>query len=442
MDEIMILIRENHLAGARDALLAMNVVDIADRLEEAPKELVLVVFRLLPKDTAAEVFAYMSQEQKRYIVETVNDIEVKNIISELFLDDAVDFLEEMPASIVKKVLQNVDDVTRKLINQFLQYPEKSAGSVMTIEYVDLKKEMTISEAIRRIRTVGLDRETIENCFVTDANRKLEGVVSLRKLILSDEHLKVEDIMEQQIIYAGTLDDQEEIADSFKKYDLISMPVVDNERRLVGVITIDDVVDIIELENTEDFHRMAALQPAEDEYLKTNSLQLAKHRLAWLTILMISATFTGRIIQRFDNILQSAVILAAFIPMLMDTGGNAGSQSSTLVIRGLALNEIKMSDILKVIKKEFTVSFAVGLTLGLLNFIRLWIEGVDLIVNVTVCISLFCTVVMAKVLGGILPITAKKLKLDPALMAGPLITTIVDAAALIIYFSLAMWLISF
>lgn len=313
---------------------------------------------------------------------------------------------------------------------------------MTIEYVDLKKEMTIEAALKRIKAVGIDRETIENCFVTDANRKLEGVVSLRKLILSDGFLKVEDVMERQTIFAGTLDDQEDIADTFKKYDLISMPVVDNERRLVGVITIDDVVDIIELENTEDFHRMAALQPAEEEYLKTSSLQLAKNRLAWLTILMISATFTGRIIQRFDNMLQSVVILAAFIPMLMDTGGNAGSQSSTLVIRGLALNEIKMGDILRVMKKEFSVSFTVGITLGLLNFVRLLLERVDLVVNITVSISLFCTVIMAKVLGGILPITAKKLKLDPALMAGPLITTIVDAAALMIYFTLAMWLISF
>lgn len=442
MDVIMTLIRDNRLASARNHLLEMNVVDIADWLEEAPKELVLVIFRLLPKDTAAEVFAYMSPEQKRYIVETVNDAEVKSIISQLFLDDAVDFLEEMPASIVKKVLQNADDVTRKLINQFLQYPDKSAGSIMTIEYVDLKKEMTIEAALKRIKAVGIDRETIENCFVTDANRKLEGVVSLRKLILSDGFLKVEDVMERQTIFAGTLDDQEDIADTFKKYDLISMPVVDNERRLVGVITIDDVVDIIELENTEDFHRMAALQPAEEEYLKTSSLQLAKNRLAWLTILMISATFTGRIIQRFDNMLQSVVILAAFIPMLMDTGGNAGSQSSTLVIRGLALNEIKMGDILRVMKKEFSVSFTVGITLGLLNFVRLLLERVDLVVNITVSISLFCTVIMAKVLGGILPITAKKLKLDPALMAGPLITTIVDAAALMIYFTLAMWLISF
>lgn len=441
MKTIMELLRKNRLEEARGKLLEMNVVDIANSLEDVPQEMVLVAFRVLPKDMAAEVFAYLPREHKQYIVETVNEAEVRSIIGELFLDDTVDFLEEMPASIVKKVLQNTDDATRRLINQFLQYPDNSAGSVMTIEYVDLKKEMTIKEALEHVKITGVDKETIDNCFVIDENRKLEGVISLRRLILNDDSLKVYEVMEEQIIYTTTLDDQEYVADIFKKYDLVSMPVVDNEKRLVGVITIDDVVDIIEQENTEDFHRMAALQPTEDEYLKTNNWVLAKHRLAWLTVLMISATFTGRIVQRFDDMLQSVVILAAFIPMLMDTGGNAGSQSSTLVIRGLALNEIKSRDFLQVIRKEFGVSFMVGVTLALINFARLYfIEGLDFIINLTVNISLFFTVMLAKVIGGVLPIIAKKLRLDPALMAGPLITTIVDAAALMVYFTLALRLL--
>ncbi len=442
MEQVRELLKKNCFRDARKILMDMNVVDIANSLEEMPKEVVLVVFRLLPKDMGAEVFSYMSKEQKQYIVETVHEREVKNIISELFLDDAVEFLEEMPANIAKKVLQNTDPDTRRLINQLLQYPDNSAGSVMTIEYVDLKKEMTVGAALSHIKETGVDKETVDNCFVTDANRVLEGVVSLRKLVLNDEQLKVGDIMDRQVIFAHTLDDQEEVAHTFKKYDLLSLPVVDNEERLVGIITIDDIVDIIEQEATEDFYKMAAMQPMEESYLKTPSFILAKNRLAWLTILMLSATFTGRIIQHFDDALQAAVILAAFIPMLMDTGGNAGSQSSTSVIRGLALNEIGIKDAFLVIKKEFRISFMAGASLAIINFLRLLlIEKVDLMVNLAVNFSLICTVIMAKVTGGILPIIAKKLKLDPALMAGPLITTIVDAAALIIYFSFAMWLLS-
>lgn len=441
MEQIRELLKKNRFTEARKRLLEMNVVDIANSLEEIPNEVVLVVFRLLPKDVAAEVFSYMSREQKQYIVETVHDREVKNIISELFLDDTIDFLEEMPANLAKKVLQNTDEATRRLINQFLQYPDNSAGSVMTIEYVDLKKEMSVKAALKHIKETGVDKETFDNCFVINANRVLEGVVSLRKLVLSDGDSKVEDIMERQVIFAHTLDDQEEVAHTFKKYDLLTMPVVDNEKRLVGIITIDDIVDIIEKEATEDFYKMAAMQPTEESYLKTSSRVLAKNRLAWLTILMLSATFTGRIIQHYDDMLQSVVILAAFIPMLMDTGGNAGSQSSTSVIRGLALNEIDTNDSFLVIRKELQISLMAGISLAIINFARLlFIEKIDLMVNLAVNFSLICTVIMAKVTGGILPIIAKKLNLDPALMAGPLITTIVDAAALIIYFTFAIWLL--
>jgi len=419
----------------------MNEVDIAQLLEELDKQKLLIIFRILPKELAAGVFSYIPYELQGYIIESITDKEIKSIIDELFLDDTIDFLEEMPSNIVKRVLQATDDETRKLINQFLKYLEDSAGSIMTIEYVDLKKEMTVKQALEHIKETGVDKETIDTCYVLDNNRILEGIISIRKLILSDESTLVGDIMETDPIYINTHDDHERIASLFKKYDLISMPVVDNERRLVGIVTIDDVVDIIDQENTEDFQKMAAMHPSDEEYLKTSPLTLARHRITWLLILMISATLTGNIIIRFNDVLQSVVVLASFIPMLMDTGGNSGSQSSTLIIRGLALGEIKTSDIFKVIWKEIQVSAIVGLFLSLLNFVRIYfLKKIDLNISLTVCITLFLTVMLAKIIGGVLPILAKKLKLDPAIMASPLITTIVDAAALTIYFSVATWIL--
>ncbi len=330
---------------------------------------------------------------------------------------------------------------RKLINQFLKYEEDSAGSIMTIEFVDLKKEMTVEQAIERIRKTGVDKQTINTCYVIDKNRRLEGITSIRRLILSNKDVLIKDIMKENYVSINTFDDQEYVANQFKKYDLVSMPVVDKEHRLVGIITIDDIVDIIDQENTEDFHKMAAMEPSEEEYLKTGVFELAKHRIIWLLVLMVSATFTGNIIRKSEDVLQSVVILASFIPMLMDTGGNSGSQSSTLVIRGLALGEIKLKDIFKVMWKEFRVSVVVGIALAIVNFLRVYfIEKVSFMVSITVCISLFFTVVLAKVVGGILPIVAKKLKLDPAIMASPLITTIVDAVALLIYFGIAKMLL--
>ncbi len=353
----------------------------------------------------------------------------------------IDIIEEMPANVVKKILKNTKEEERLLINQFLNYPENSAGSLMTIEYVDLKKEMTVKEAIDHIKETGVDKETIYTCYVTDKNRKLEGLVSLRKLVISDDDKTVDEIMERDIIYVNTHDDQEEIAYLFKKYDLMAIPVVDKEGRLTGIITIDDIVDVIEQENTEDFQKMAAMSPSEQEYLETSTLSLAKHRITWLLILMISATFTGSIIRKFEEVLQSVVILAAYIPMLMDTGGNAGAQASTLIIRGMALGEIEIKDILKVIWKELRVSTIVGVILSLVNFMRIYfIDKVSLKVAITVCSTLFFTVVLAKIVGAILPIGARKLKLDPAIMASPLITTIVDAVALILYFSMASWIL--
>lgn len=440
-DFILGLIHQGRLAEARTWISQMNVVDIAYWLEELDDDKILVLFRLLPKDMAAEVFSHFSKEQQEFIIESIADREIKSIIDELFLDDTVDLIEEMPANVVKKVLRNTSEERRKLINQFLKYPENSAGSLMTIEFVDLKKEMRVDQALESIRKNGVDKETINICYVIDSSRKLEGIIPIRKLILSDPSEIVENIMETNFVSVHTLDDQEEVANIFRKYDLIAVPVVDNENRLVGIITVDDIVDIIEEENTEDFHKMAAIQPSDEEYLKTKVTELAKHRVIWLLILMISATFTGTIIQRFEEVLQSVVALTYFIPMLMDTGGNAGAQSATLIIRGLALEEISLADILKVLWKELRVSIIVGVILAIINFARIIImRQASAIIAATVSVSMLITVILAKVIGGSLPILAKKLGLDPAIMAGPLITTIVDALALLAYFSIASWVL--
>ncbi len=418
MERILELINGKKYSEAREELLKLNSVDIATLLEEVDnKKNMLVLFRLLPKDIEIDVFSYMSNDMQQYIIQSITHEEMTTIIDQLYFDDVIDLLEEMPANIVKKILLNTDEKKRKLINQFLKYEEDSAGSIMTIEFVDLKKEMTVEQAIERIRKIGVDKQTINTCYVIDKNRKLEGITSIRRLILSNKDVLIKDIMKENYVSINTFDDQEYVASQFKKYDLVSMPVVDKEHRLVGIITIDDIVDIIDQENTEDFHKMAAMEPSEEEYLKTGVFELAKHRIIWLLVLMISATFTGNIIRKSEDVLQSVVILASFIPMLMDTGGNSGSQSSTLVIRGLALGEIKLKDIFKVMWKEFRVSVVVGIALSVVNFLRVYfIEKVSFMVSITVCISLFFTVVLAKVVGGILPIVAKKLKLDPAIMA--------------------------
>lgn len=442
MEKILELINGKKYSEAREELLKLNSVDIATLLEEVDnKKNMLVLFRLLPKDIEIDVFSYMPNDMQQYIIQSITHEEMTTIIDQLYFDDVIDLLEEMPANIVKKILLNTDEKKRKLINQFLKYEEDSAGSIMTIEFVDLKKEMTVEQAIERIRKTGVDKQTINTCYVIDKNRKLEGITSIRRLILSNKDVLIKDIMKANYVFINTFDDQEYVASQFKKYDLVSMPVVDKEHRLVGIITIDDIVDIIDQENTEDFHKMAAMEPSEEEYLKTGVFELAKHRIIWLLVLMVSATFTGNIIRKSEDVLQSVVILASFIPMLMDTGGNSGSQSSTLVIRGLALGEIKLKDIFKVMWKEFRVSVVVGIALAIVNFLRVYfIEKVSFMVSITVCISLFFTVVLAKVVGGILPIVAKKLKLDPAIMASPLITTIVDAVALLIYFGIAKMLL--
>lgn len=440
-EHILELISENKFTEARHELEDMNIVDIAQLFEEIDQHQMIKFFRILPKDIAADVFSYIPTELQAFIIQSITDFEIKHIIDDLFFDDTVDLIEEMPAVVVKKVLKNTDENMRKLINQFLNYPEESAGSVMTIEFVDLKKEMTVKQALEHIKKTGIDKETINTCYVIDGNRKLEGIVSIRRLILSEENDLVEDIMNTDIIYIHTYDDQEKIAMLFKKYDLLSMPVVDNEIRLVGIITVDDVVDIIDMENTEDIHKMAAMAPSEEEYLKTSVFRLAKNRIVWLLVLMISATITGNIIAKFQNVLQTVVILATYMPMLMNTSGNAGSQSSTLTIRGLALGEISSGDVLRILWKEFRVSIIVGVVLAGVNFLRIIIfDGVSISIGLVVCISLFFTVIMAKMVGGLLPIVAQKLKLDPAIMASPLISTICDAVSLTIYFTMSTFLL--
>ena len=437
MEKILDYIKAGKPVNARAELLEMNVVDIATLLEDVDRDDLVILFRILPKDTAAEVFSYLTKVDRAHIIESLTDKEISGIIDKLFMDDTVDFIEEMPANIVKKVLKNTDDDTRKMINSLLSYPDDSAGSIMTTEFVDIKKEMTVMDAIAHIRKTGVDKETIDTLYVIDSNRKLEGIVPIRKILLSDENLLIEDIMDTNFVYIYTLDDQEDVASMFKKYDYFSMPVTDSENRLVGIITIDDILDIIEEENEEDFAKMNALAPSDEEYLDSSVYSLAKQRIMWLLILMISATFTGIIIRQYESVLSSVVILASFIPMLMDTGGNSGSQSSTLIIRGLALGELEIADYPKILWKEFRVSIVVGLVLAFINFLRIYLlERVDFIVSITVCISLFATVVLAKVVGGMLPLIAKKFKLDPAIMAAPLVTTIVDTFALMVYFSTA------
>lgn len=437
MENILSYLENNQLAKLKEVLIEENPVDIAELFEDLPKDQCLKLFRILPKDLAAETFSYLSSEKQQEIVENITDEEIKHIINEMFIDDTVDFIEEMPANIVDKILQNTSPDTRKLINQFLKYPENSAGSVMTVEYVSLKSDMNIGQALNHIKKVGINNETIDICYVIDNQRKLVGFISLKSLIFLDDIIPLVDAMETNVISATTTDDQEVIASLFRKYDLTSMPVVDIEGRLVGIITIDDVVDVIDQENTEDFQKMAAMNPSDEEYLKESVFSLAKHRIVWLLVLMISATATGTIIRRYEEVLQSVVILAAFIPMLMDTGGNAGSQSSTLIIRGIALGEIQLSDIGKILWKEFRVSLIVGITLAVVNFLRIYyIDKAGLTISLVVCASLLFTVIIAKVVGGILPILAKAFKLDPAIMASPLITTIVDACALIVYFALS------
>ena len=444
-EELTALLERKDYTTLRTRLREMAYPDIAEFIMSLDDDQRLVkAFRILPKDSSADVFAYLDSDAQQTIVEKITDKEVERLIDDLYVDDAVDFLEEVPANVVRKVLANTDKETREIINRFLEYPDNSAGSAMTIEMVELHDDWTVGEAIKNIRRTGVDKETIYTCYCIDRGRHLVGTIPLRRLILNDEDTPLREIMsdDEQLIFVSTLDDQEQVAAIAKKYDLLSVPVVDKEHRLVGIITIDDIVDIIDEEATEDFEKMALLRPSEDEYLKTNVFVLAKNRIVWLLVLMVSATFTGQIIEGFEAKLATIAGLTACIPMLMDTGGNAGNQVSTLIIRGLALGEIQIKDYFRVLWKEIRVSVMVGVTLSLANAARMillrFIIGGDTSngVILVVCLAIVAAVIVAKIIGCTLPIIAKLLHLDPALMAGPMITTMVDAISLLIYFSIA------
>ncbi len=441
MEELLTLAEEKKYRQLKVALLELNEVDIATFIEELDSERTVVVFRMLPKALATDVFAELPVETQTHIINSITDKELSEIVEELYVDDAVDMLEELPATVVRRVLQNTTADTRKLINQFLNYPENSAGSIMTAEYVGLKKNMTVEQSFAYIRRHGIDSETIYTCYVMDEKRQLEGVVTVKDLLMNPYETKVGDIMDTHVIKVVTTDDQEEAADTMSRYGLLSLPVVDREGRLVGIITVDDVMEVMEEEATEDFEKMAAMLPSEKPYLKTSVFRLARNRIPWLLILMLSSTITGGILVKYENAFAAIPLLVSFIPMLMDTGGNSGSQSSTMIIRGMAVGEIEPADILKVLWKEIRVGMMVGVVLAVVNFMRLMIQYPgNTMICLTVVLSVFCTVVVAKTIGCTLPIGAKVLKLDPAIMASPMITTIVDAVSLMVYFNLACYLL--
>ena len=426
------LLEEGHYVQLREELNEENPANVAEFLEELPADKQLFLFRLLSKDMAAEAFSYLDNDTQEMLVTSITDTEVRNIVDNMYLDDTIDFLEEAPANLVSKVLRNTDRETRALINRFLHYPENSAGSLMTVEFVHLSKTMTAKRA----------KETIYTCYVIDDKKHLVGVLPLRTLLFADEDKRVEELMEEDVISISTLDDQEEAANLFRKYNFISLPVVDGENRLVGIITVDDIVDVIDEETTEDMEKMAALLPSDEEYLKTPVTKLARNRIVWLCVLMISGTLSSAIISGYDAILSQAVQLAAFIPVLTGTGGNAGSQTSATIIRGMSLGDIRPRDILRVMGKEIQVGMICGVLLAALNFIKqtIFSPSTDIMVDLTVSVSMGFVVVVAKAMGCVLPIGAKVCKLDPAIMAGPLITTVVDAVALVIFFNVAQWLV--
>lgn len=436
------LIEEKKYSEIKKILNDMNEYDIAEILEELPPKELIKIFRLLNKDIAADVFSYLETDKEATLISLLTEKESVEIINDMSADDATDLMDEIPANVVHRLLKKVDPDTRRDINQLLKYPDNSAGSIMTVEFLDFKENLTIREAIKKIRHEYDDKETINVCYVIDNKRKLIGKVTLKDLVVNNEEKLIKDIMSDDIQSANTLMDQEEVAKIIQDYDITAVPVVDSENKLVGIITIDDVIDIIEAEATEDIEKMAAITPTEKSYLKLSVFEIWKSRIPWLLLLMISATFTGKIIQHYETALAAHVILTSFIPMLMDSGGNAGGQASVTIIRGLSLNDIEFKDIFKVIWKEFRVSILIGITLSIANFGKLLlIDKVSMTVALVVCFTLILVVIIAKIIGCTLPIFAKKLGFDPAVMASPFITTIVDAISLFVYFQIAGYLLN-
>lgn len=438
---IQSLLSAKKYSTLRDVLITMNPADIAGVFLELPSDCLPLLFRLLPKSLAADTFVEMDEDSQELLIQGFSDRELKEVIDELYVDDAVDLVEEMPATVVKRILRQADPQMRQMINEILKYPEDSAGSIMTTEYVNLRPQMTVSQALQRIRATGVDKETIYTCYVTYEDRRLCGIVTARALLLSDSDQTISDIMETHVISVQTATDQEQVALMLKKYNFLALPVVDQEERLVGIVTVDDAMDVLQEETTEDIEKMAAIVPSDRPYLRNGIWTTFRQRIPWLLVLMISATFTGMIISSFENALAAQVVLTAFIPMLMDTGGNSGSQASVTIIRGLSLNEIQFKDLPKVIWKEFRVGILCGIVLAAANFAKLLLfDRLSVFVAATVCSTLFITIVLAKLVGCSLPMLAKKIGFDPAVMASPFITTIVDALSLLIYFQIASLLL--
>lgn len=428
----------------RDILVTMNAADVAGVFDAMPETKLPLLFRLLPKELAAETFVEMEPEAQELLIQGFSDNELKEVVDELYVDDAVDIVEEMPANVVKRILKQADPEMRKMINEILKYPDDSAGSIMTTEYVSLRPDMTTEEAIKRIRRTGVDKETIYNCYVTENNRKLIGTITIRTLLLSEDDDVLEEIMEPNVISVSTLEDQEEVAEMFAKYDFVALPVVDQENRLVGIVTVDDAIDVMREEATEDFEKLAGMTPSDKPYLRTGVLETFRSRLPWLLILMLSATLTSMVLTGYEASLAACSALVAFIPMLTGTGGNSGTQASVAVIRGLSLGEVEFSDTLRVLWKEVRVAVLCGVTLAACNFVKLMVvdrillhnDGVDVLVAATICVTMVFTVFCAKTVGCLLPLLAERVHLDPAVMASPFISTVVDVVTLVLYFQVA------
>lgn len=436
--EIIIeLLQNKSWKALKEVLDEMNEQDIAEIFMELEERDLTLIYRLLNKELAAEVFVNMEPEYQEQLIRAFSDSELREVLDELYVDDAVDLIEEMPSSLVKRILKHTDPDTRKSINEILKYPEDSAGSIMTIEYVDLKRSMTVADAFMRIRRTGVDKETIYTCYVTDSKRKLKGVVTVKELLLADENAEIRDIMEGNVISVNTREDKEVVADLFDKYDLLALPVVDKENRLVGIITVDDAIDVMQEEIAEDMELMAAITPTDKPYLKMSVFENFKKRIPWLMLLMVSATFTEKIITYFEGALTSCVVLTAFIPMLTGTCGNCGNQSSSTIIRGISLGEIEFRDTFKVVLKEFSIALICGIALAIVNFAKLMIfNDIGWKISLVVSVTMIAAVVFAKVVGSVLPVIAKKIGFDPAVMSSPFISTIVDAVTLLIYFTIA------
>ena len=441
IEKVFELLSKGNFKELKKLLNESNESDVAECLDELSKEDLAVVFRLLKKDEAVDIFSYMSSDTQEKLVETLSDQEVAAIVSKLYIDDAADLIDELPANLVSKVLQNASPTKRKSINEILKYPEDSAGSIMTVEYVDIKSGLTVKECFDRIRRIGLNKETVYTLYVVDADRRLIGVTTVKELLMRDYDTCINDFMEDNVITVTTNEDKEEVAKMFDKYDFLALPVVDNENRLVGIVTVDDAMDVMSEENEEDFEIMAAMTPSEDDYLKESVITQYKNRIVWLLVLMLSSIITGKIITNYEVTFSAIPLLVSFIPMLMDTGGNCGSQASTMVIRALATDEIEPKDVFKVWWKEARIGIMCGVTLGLVNGIRIFIQYHDLGIAIVIACTLCLTAVLAKSLGCFLPLLAKAIHLDPAYMASPLITTITDACSLAIYFNIALMVLN-